>query len=136
MTDRLTFIDEMRGIAILTVVIGHIYLPHTSEGIMHPIASIIYSFHMSFFFFISGYINQKTNKINSKGCYNFISKKATSLLIPYLFWLLIAPLFINNSFPSTIQELIARFSFFPNKHYWFLPTLFIFMMLYLIGNKS
>lgn len=135
MTDRLTFIDEMRGIAILTVVIDHIYLPHTSEGIMHPIASIIYSFHMSFFFFISGYINQKTNKINSKGCYNFISKKATSLLIPYLFWLLIAPLFINNSFPSTIQELIARFSFFPNKHYWFLPTLFIFMMLYLIGNK-
>lgn len=81
---RLDYIDRMKGLAILSVVLGHIYLPYTTEGAMHPIAKIIYSFHMSFFFFLSGFINQKTNAISTKGWMNYIYKKFNSLLIPAL----------------------------------------------------
>lgn len=102
---------------------------------MHPVSCMIYSFHMSFFFFISGYINQKTHSIDDKGWQYFISKKATSLLIPYIFWLLIAPLFLQNLYPTTFLSFIELFKFFPNQHIWFLPTLFIFMLLFLIGYK-
>lgn len=132
---RLTYIDAMRGLAILLVVLGHIYIPYTSESNMHPVNCMIYSFHMSFFFFISGYINQKTHSIDNRGWRYFIYKKATSLLIPYIFWLLIAPLFLYNSYPTSFSSLIELFKFFPNQHIWFLPTLFIFMFLFLIGHK-
>lgn len=125
----------MKGLAILSVVLGHIYLPYTVEGATHPIASIIYSFHMSFFFFLSGFVNQKTNAISTKGCMNYVCKKFNSLLIPYLFWLIIAPLFLYNSYPTNLQSLKELFQFFPNRHIWFLPTLFIFMMLYLVLYK-
>lgn len=66
---------------------------------------------------------------------NYIYKKFNSLLIPYLFWLIIAPLFLYNSYPTNLRFLTELFSFFPNRHIWFLPTLFIFMMLYLILYK-
>ena len=33
---------------------------------------------------------------------------------PYLFWLLIAPYFIKNSYPTNIKELINKFYFIPN----------------------
>lgn len=132
---RLDYIDQMKGLAILSVVIGHIYLPHTIEGAMHPIASMIYSCHMSFFFFLSGYINQKVNAIETKGRKNFITKKIESILIPYFFAVIISPLFLNNSYPHDLQSLIDRFNFFPIGLYWFLPVLFLFMMLYLIKHE-
>lgn len=134
MKNRLDYIDEMKGLAILSVVVGHIYLPHTVEGSMHPVASMIYSFHMAFFFFLSGYVNNKVNTIEAKGYKNFVSKKISSLIIPYLFWLLVAPLFLNNYIPDDLTSLVDIFNFFPNRHYWFLPVLFIFMMLYLVRH--
>lgn len=54
--NRLEYIDKLRGFAIFLVVLGHIYLPYTDEGGRHPIAEMIYSFHMQLFFFISGYL--------------------------------------------------------------------------------
>ena len=42
MNQRLDYIDEMKGLAILLVVLGHLFLPHTSEGHLHPFATMIY----------------------------------------------------------------------------------------------
>lgn len=132
MKQRLDYIDEMKGFAILLVVICHIYLPYSIEGAMHPIASMIYSFHMSFFFFLSGYVNNKVNAIETKGYKNFITKRISSLVVPFLFWSFIAPIFIKDFIPNNINTFLEPFNIFPNRHYWFLPVLFIFMMLYLI----
>lgn len=134
MSQRLNYIDEMKGFAILLVVLGHLFLPHTKEGSLFPTASIIYSFHMSFFFFLSGYVNNLINNSQPKSRFIFFKKKVRSLLIPYLFWLLAAPVFLESSYPSNFTELIEKFIFFPNLHYWFLPTLFGFMMLYLLRS--
>lgn len=53
MEKRLDYIDKLRGFAILLVVMGHLYLPYTTQGNSHPVAEMIYSFHMPLFFFIS-----------------------------------------------------------------------------------
>lgn len=52
MEKRLDYIDKLRGFAILLVVMGHLYLPYTTQGNSHPVAEMIYSFHMPLFFFI------------------------------------------------------------------------------------
>lgn len=132
MKQRLDYVDEMKGLAILLVGLGHLFLPHTSEGQLHPCATIIYSFHMSFFFFLSGYINEKTNGISTKGMGTFIGKKFRSIMMPYFFWVLVAPIFLCNHIPTDWYEVVDIFNFFPNRHYWFLPVLFLFMLLYLL----
>ena len=134
MTQRLDYIDEMKGLAILLVVLGHLFLPYTSEGQLHPWATIIYSFHMSFFFFLSGYINEKVNGIDLKGYPIFIKKKIQSLIIPFVFWSYFAQFFLNNYFPTTWDMIIEPLRIFPNRHYWFLPVLFFFFFFYAVKH--
>ena len=54
MKSRVKYIDAMRGLAILTVVIGHLVQRNIGGGTSHPLFDLIYSFHMPLFFFICG----------------------------------------------------------------------------------
>lgn len=60
---RLDYIDQMKGLAILSVVLGHIYLPYTVEGATHPICK--YYLLLSYvIFFLSKWIYQSENECN------------------------------------------------------------------------
>ena len=81
---RIEYIDNLRGFAIFLVLLGHIFIAKAPGGTHYPFCEMIYSFHMSLFFFISGYLVYKTNKIREKGTKQYISKKTISLLTPYI----------------------------------------------------
>lgn len=133
--NRLDYIDKLRGFAILLVVLGHLYLPYTKEGALHPVAEMIYSFHMPLFFFISGYLCEITHKIDRNGSIAFIKKKSVALIVPYLFWLIGGNLIFFHGHIQSVEDLFELFCFFPNLHYWFMPVLFIMMILYLFQYK-
>lgn len=126
---RLEYKDEMQGLAIFLVVLAHFCAPHT-YGNDYPLFEIISSCHMSFFFFLSGYINEKTNHIQDRGTMLYIKKKAQALLIPFFFWSYISAYFIDNRLPDSVEALIEPLMIFPNMHYWFLPVLFFFFIVY------
>lgn len=132
---RIEYIDNLRGGAIFLVLLGHIFIAKAPGGTHYPFCEMIYSFHMSLFFFISGFLAYKTNQIQEKGIKQYISKKAISLLIPYIFWLFIAQWFIKNSFPCSLTDVVQKLNFVPNLNYWFLPLLFIFYISYLFYIK-
>lgn len=81
-------IDIARGIAIFSVVLGHIATGLESH--------IIYLFHMPFFFILSGYFYKPEPQLGK-----YLNKKVLSLLIPYFIYLfilkfsLIADVFFN-----------------------------------------
>lgn len=125
----------MQGLAIFLVVLAHFIGPHTTDGSNYPLFQIISSCHMSFFFFLSGYINQKTNHINDRGISYFIKKKFYSLIIPFVFWSYVGVYFISDYYPKTIDELVEPMMIFPNKHFWFLPVLFAFFIIYMIISR-
>ncbi|MDD4248349.1 MAG: acyltransferase family protein [Methanosarcina sp.] len=81
---RLRWIDTLKGIAIILVVVGHL-------SIYDDLGLYIYSFHMPLFFFISGYLfNMKKYKdVPMK----FLQNKAKTLLLPYLSFTAISYLF-------------------------------------------
>lgn len=59
---RLDWVDIAKGIAIVLMILGHSSLPNT-------IQNWIYSFHMPFFFFISGVLTKgsvRCSKSDSK----------------------------------------------------------------------
>lgn len=72
-SSRLTALDSLRGFGILLVVLGH---ASRSVGLV----SWIFSFHMPLFFIISGMLFHERQFLDS------FKKKATRLLIPYLFF--------------------------------------------------
>lgn len=67
---RLEFVDIARGIAIISVILGHF-----GDS---TINSIVFTFHLPMFLYISGYfLNEKTSYKD------FVKKKFKSLIIPY-----------------------------------------------------
>lgn len=59
---RFDWVDIAKGIAILLMILGHSSLPNM-------IQNWIYSFHMPFFFFISGVLNDNyVNRNKSISC--------------------------------------------------------------------
>ncbi|MCQ2198791.1 MAG: acyltransferase [Paludibacteraceae bacterium] len=86
MKERIVFIDALRGLAILLVVLGHVpgYIfenfdvnARASENILW---CVIYSFHMPLFFFLSGYVGLKKGIDVGKTILN----RTLSYLLPYI----------------------------------------------------
>lgn len=89
-TSRVDYIDLMRGIAILTVVMGH-FLENKHTCSMPRLYEVIYSFHMPLFFAISGFTEGKFGKpvAKCKDLLNYEWKASCALLLPYFVWLAI-----------------------------------------------
>ncbi|WP_372755664.1 acyltransferase family protein [Labilibaculum sp.] len=127
MKQRLEYVDQMRGIAI----IGHlIQFNDLAGGTQNPLFEFIYSFHMPLFFMISGYIaNKVTNIHNFRSYGNFILKKFRTLLVPLFVWSLI----INKFFFSAHWSFITLDDIknvILNPGLWFLKTLFEIFLVY------
>lgn len=71
--ERVEWIDIVKGIGIICIVIGHIFMPNTF------IHKSMLLFNLPLFFFMSGFLYKKGQNSRS-----FITKKAKSLLIPYV----------------------------------------------------
>ena len=126
--ERLVYIDQMKGIAILLVIMGHLIGPNAGYN---AVFSFIYSFHMPIFFIISGYLGYKTTKIDSFKTYGiFLKKKFIVLVIPFLFWNLIA----EKYFLRTVWHIPALNDLTDAvllwNRLWFLKMLFIIFVFY------
>lgn len=111
------YIDRLKGLAIILVVIGHI-LSFSMIGGRNPINTVITSFHMPLFMFLSGLVikEPKTGK--------FLIKRLLLLLVPFL----VVGLLFNLCINDTVE------SFFANgfkKGYWYLWVLAIYYILLL-----
>ena len=125
MKKRLEYVDQIRGLAILSVVIGHIIqFNNIQGGLDNRVLNIIYSFNMPLFFFISGYIGYKTIKVSDINSFlQHLQKKFIGLCIPLLTWSLIAnEIFFKHQGISITIEDITNTILRPNL--WFFKTLF------------
>ena len=76
---RLHYLDNLKGFAILMVILGHCVQYRIAGYEYNLIFRIVYSFHMPLFFMISGYLSHKS----SPSIISIIRKRAYQLLIPY-----------------------------------------------------
>ena len=128
-TNRISWIDILRGIGIILMVYGHICYSQYSYDWIN-------SFHMAVFFFAAGYVYHKRPIMSD------IKRRAYTLLIPYfsfgvltlIFWY-----FIERRFKSSDESLLHAFigllkgqfetiSF--NIPLWFIPCFFLTMIIY------
>lgn len=118
MKERIEYIDIGKGCAILLMVMGHIIaweypkefiqdsgLPAYNFSLYH----FIYAFHMSLFFFFSGFVF-KLRTVDFKGFESCVKKRLVTLMLPFLTF-------------GCLYYLVYGCNF---TNYWYLRSLFLF----------
>lgn len=131
---RIEWLDSLRGIAMLSVIVGHIH------SMSDKMILWVYAFHMPLFFIISGVVFRYEKYPNIITC---VKENAKKLLVPYaLLYLVNIPFWYLNkkmlgSSSATASDLIDGFIFsnqdlgtLSNGALWFLPCLFLVSVLF------
>lgn len=134
---RLSWIDEVKGAAIILVVLGHAAMwvdrgNYYNAYIAGYIFDAIYAFHMPLFFLISGYLYEMTWNENGhifsykKVKNRFMDLFSIYVLFSVLWWLpkYITGFFVTLKTPMALSNLLSIL-IFPIQHMWFLWVLSI-----------
>ena len=136
MQERIIWIDNLRVIGILAVILGHI---------SSPLGNFIYSWHMPLFFLLAGFFLK--HELSTK---EFIVKDFTRLIIPYFIFAILALIIetikraaLNREGLDYLYELQGIFIWmdYPalmNTYgfvLWFLPSLFFSRLIIFFLNK-
>lgn len=135
---REKWVDDVKVIACILVVLGHFFQSMTKANIL-PASDLykwfnttIYYFHVPLFFICSGYLYQKYSKVNNVGswCKN-VSKKAAALGVPYVTFTT-AVWVLKKVFSSSVNDQIGGLGdtlfFHPTAPYWYLYALFFIFL--------
>lgn len=96
MKDKITWINTLKGIGILFVVIGHSFDLKT--------VPFIYLVHMPMFFFISGFLTSPKNSIP-----NYIKKKLFQFVMPYFAYFILLTAYKRGGLPPLSMTEIFLF---------------------------
>ena len=110
MIGRLLYIDNLKCLLILLVVLGHC-MQDTGCDRNNILFRFIYSFHIPLFMAVSGFVSQKMQTP-----WATIRKRALQLLVPFLAWGIVKSCIT----PISIYDIIK----YPDKGLWFLWALF------------
>jgi len=149
---RNRFIDALKGLAIILVVIGHAIpeaaaVSHGGRGLLevfpqlwvplrvarNPVFEAIYSFQMPLFAFLSGFVLWRPKPLEPK---TFVRKRVSGLVVPYFAWFgvffLVATLFGSPYPQGFVRSLVSVATHSPSSGgLWYLYALFVSSMLLL-----
>jgi fucose 4-O-acetylase-like acetyltransferase len=146
MNDRADWVGYAKAIGIILVVYGHVIRGLHSAGfdfygLFYELSdSIVYSFHMPLFFFLSGLFFYQT--LSKKGCVGLIYSKIDTIFYPYVVW---------SIFQGSIEALLSNYTngtvsfadvfsllWAPRAQFWFLYDLFFYFVFlsFILKNQT
>lgn len=126
MSNRISYFDEMKGVAIILVVVGHI-MQFAFGYNQSDVVRMLGIFHMPIFFYISGYFLYKEEP-DVRGMLYKLYKRALNLLIPYLVFGMLWCTFTGTSYIALLTS--------GGGSYWFLWVLFLLSTFFIIYGYS
>ncbi|MDP1548399.1 MAG: acyltransferase [Anaerolineales bacterium] len=140
MNIRANWVDYGKGIGIILVVYAHLLSSAYHGGIQVPeyffklSDSIVYSFHMPLFFFLSGLFVE--GSLNKRGVKNYLKDKFLRIFYPYIVWSIlqvsVEVMFSGQTQNgATISDLFAVIHQ-PWGQFWFLYALLLMHIVYAI----
>lgn len=140
MNNRVEYIDQSKGFAILMLLLSHV-----TPG--DDINTWIFTFHMPIFFIIGGLLlwyRYGDNAVNGIDIKNLLRKRAKNLLLPYIvFCLLLSVFYVFLSYLAggriQYNHFIDTFTFQGVDSMWFIPCYFwaeLLMCLILMNDRK
>lgn len=136
---RNSYMDFLKGIAILAVIVGH-SLSDIRE--MDILFNLIYSFHMPLLFFVSAYIEEQGRAKYAGREGNMLLRRMSGLLLPYLSWTIIYAAVSGNLWGigyGGLTRLLSDLFGYGSNGLWFFPVLFglkvMHVLYWVIHNK-
>jgi len=140
-SNRLSWIDYAKGIAIILVVYRHVLIGFSRYGLeVDPILmaanEMVFTFRMPLFFVLSGLFIRKS--LSKRGLKGLIGNKLNFLLYPYLLWAAIQVTLqicfssFTNSSRGLIDYLYILVQPRAIDQFWFLYALFNVTVLYMV----
>lgn len=118
---RIQYIDRLKGMAIILVVIGHL-MAFCTVSVWNPINEVIMSFHMPLFMFLSGIVATPPQ------CLRKLSLKFSRFMLPMLWVGLLFSAVVVRNVPSFFTDHYKN-------GYWYLYVLTLYyVVLYLYGK--
>ena len=130
--DRNQFVDIMRGIAMLLVVLGHTMTGCTVDSQQSLLFNIVWSLQMPLFILISGYVTKYSCTIwNVKGLFKYIKRRTVAYMLPWFVWsFLIRGIVFGQKGFLDIKSLIWNM----DSGYWFLATIWSISMIFGVAS--
>ncbi len=138
---RLTWVDAVKGLLMVLVVIGHY-----PKDLDYPLLTYIYWFHMPAFFVLSGLFFKPAD--SKESMFLSIKKRFMQLMVPYLFFVTIITCFRyilafvtgNTDLGWYLHDLMTilfggRFARGSYGVIWFITTLFFSYLLFLFVTR-
>lgn len=131
--DRLVYIDVLKSIACLCVMVGHVINGLIRDGLavsdlLRMINSYVYLFHVPCFFFASGYLYANKRLETRDDYFHFIFKKLVVLGLPYVVcsiaYILFSSVLSADMHTAYSFQAILSLGVSPVAQYWYLYALF------------
>ncbi len=129
---RVAYIDILKGVAAFLVVLGHIV---TYDADFHRLYNVIYSFHMPLFMFLSGCTAELSYRGKTGTDAGYLKKRFVNVMGPYFAWAFLLPVISAESFVRINWRSVMVKTFVTNRMFWFLPTLYGLIVLYVCYRR-
>ena len=129
---RNQFVDIMRGIAMLLVVLGHTMTGCTVDSQKSFLFNIIWSLQMPLFILISGYVTKYSRPISDgKGLWKYVKRRTIAYMLPWAVWSFVVRgiIFGQDGFLN-VRSLLWNM----DSGYWFLATIWTISMIFGIAS--
>jgi len=143
MDKRIDWVDYGKGIGIILVVYGHLLSSGYHAALKIPehffalSDSIVYSFHMPLFFFLSGLFVESS--FRKRGSRNYLIDKLARIAYPYFVWSIlqmsVEVIFSSQTQKGTSISDILAIPYRPWGQFWFIYALFLMHVAYALFSK-
>ena len=126
--DRNQFVDIMRGIAMLLVVLGHTMTGCTVDSQQSFLFNIIWSLQMPLFILISGYVTKYSRPISdSKGLWKYVKRRTIAYILPWIIWsFAVRGIIFGQDGFLDVRNIFWNM----DSGYWFLATIWTISMIF------
>lgn len=126
--ERNQFVDIMRGMAMLLVVLGHTMTGCTVDSQKSLLYNIVWSLQMPLFILISGYVTKYSRSIcDGKDLGKYVKRRTVAYMLPWAVWsFLIRGFLFGESNWLKVKWLLWHM----DSGYWFLATIWTISMIF------
>lgn len=130
--ERNDYVDYLRGVAILLVVLGHSMTVSACDSQQSVAYNMIWTLQMPLFFMISGYVTKYSSRVdNEYTLKKYLLKRTISYMLPWFSWtMLVKGILLKEYCYLNVRYILWNM----DDGYWFLSTIWVITVCFILAD--